>query len=246
MVDTSYLPALGCANRSGEAGWGGAIRVPSSLDRKDAEELARLYRAGELVAIRVPTEREERVRDPVRCREVTHILIYSTTVTSGRLVRGRMSRKRGCIGRCWRRVVAGGAGDGSKPLRVMGPDRAWNSVSNGDQLAALLVTDCGLWRRGVGLVGGNHEVQPPVAIQIASLDRGGRASDHGVEANRTRVVRRRGRRTDVSTYDWTSHAPTYATRPSIFRRRSSLDSSDETMSPPTSDSLARSRRGMAA
>ena len=38
-------------------------------DRKDAEELARLYRAGELVTIRVPTEREERVRDVVRCRE---------------------------------------------------------------------------------------------------------------------------------------------------------------------------------
>ena len=38
-------------------------------DRKDAEELARLYRAGELVAIRAPTEREERVRDLVRCRE---------------------------------------------------------------------------------------------------------------------------------------------------------------------------------
>ena len=32
-------------------------------DRKDAEELARLYRAGELVTIRVPTEREERVGD---------------------------------------------------------------------------------------------------------------------------------------------------------------------------------------
>ena len=38
-------------------------------DHKDAEELARLYRAGELVTIRVPTEREERVRDVVRCRE---------------------------------------------------------------------------------------------------------------------------------------------------------------------------------
>ncbi|MXV96137.1 MAG: IS110 family transposase [Gemmatimonadetes bacterium] len=37
-------------------------------DRKDAEGLARLYRAGELVTIRVPTEREERVRDLVRCR----------------------------------------------------------------------------------------------------------------------------------------------------------------------------------
>ena len=35
--------------------------------RKDAEELARLYRAGELVTIRVPTEREERVRDLGAC-----------------------------------------------------------------------------------------------------------------------------------------------------------------------------------
>lgn len=31
--------------------------------------LARLYRAGELVAIRIPTEQEEPVRDLVRCRE---------------------------------------------------------------------------------------------------------------------------------------------------------------------------------
>ena len=38
-------------------------------DRKDAEALARLYRAGELVTIRIPSEREERVRDLVRCRE---------------------------------------------------------------------------------------------------------------------------------------------------------------------------------
>jgi len=38
-------------------------------DRKDARKLARLYRAGELTPIRVPTEREESVRDLVRCRE---------------------------------------------------------------------------------------------------------------------------------------------------------------------------------
>ncbi len=38
-------------------------------DGKDAEELSRLYRAGELVTIRIPSEREERVRDLVRCRE---------------------------------------------------------------------------------------------------------------------------------------------------------------------------------
>ena len=38
-------------------------------DRFDAIELARQLRAGLLVAIRVPTEAEERVRDLVRCRE---------------------------------------------------------------------------------------------------------------------------------------------------------------------------------
>jgi transposase len=37
-------------------------------DKRDAIELARLYRAGELVLIRVPSEAEERVRDLVRCR----------------------------------------------------------------------------------------------------------------------------------------------------------------------------------
>jgi transposase len=38
-------------------------------DRGDAIELGRLYRAGELVLIRIPSEAEERVRDLVRCRE---------------------------------------------------------------------------------------------------------------------------------------------------------------------------------
>ena len=38
-------------------------------DRRDAEKLARLLRAGELTAVRVPTEQEESVRDLVRCRE---------------------------------------------------------------------------------------------------------------------------------------------------------------------------------
>jgi transposase len=38
-------------------------------DRRDAEKLARLYRAGELTSIRVPTEAQEALRDLVRCRE---------------------------------------------------------------------------------------------------------------------------------------------------------------------------------
>lgn len=38
-------------------------------DRRDAVSLARYYRAGELIPVRIPTEHEERVRDLVRCRE---------------------------------------------------------------------------------------------------------------------------------------------------------------------------------
>jgi len=38
-------------------------------DRRDAEKLARLFRAGELTSIRVPTEVEEALRDLIRCRE---------------------------------------------------------------------------------------------------------------------------------------------------------------------------------
>jgi transposase len=37
-------------------------------DRYDAKQLAHLYRSGELTAVRIPTEAEERVRDLVRCR----------------------------------------------------------------------------------------------------------------------------------------------------------------------------------
>jgi transposase len=62
-------------------GWGYACEViaPSLIpkrsgvqrkhDKRDAADLARLYRAGELVPVRIPTAAEERVRDVVRCRE---------------------------------------------------------------------------------------------------------------------------------------------------------------------------------
>ena len=39
--------------------------VQRKHDKRDATELARLYRAGELTAVRIPTEAEERVRDVV-------------------------------------------------------------------------------------------------------------------------------------------------------------------------------------
>jgi transposase len=42
--------------------------VQRKHDRYDAVQLARLFRAGELTAVRVPSEAEERVRDFVRCR----------------------------------------------------------------------------------------------------------------------------------------------------------------------------------
>ena len=63
------------------AEWGSACDViaPSLIpkrsgvhrkhDKRDAADLARLYRAGELVAVRIPSEADERVRDVVQCRE---------------------------------------------------------------------------------------------------------------------------------------------------------------------------------
>ena len=43
--------------------------VQRKHDKYDAAQLARLYRAGELTVVRIPSEAEERVRDLVRCRE---------------------------------------------------------------------------------------------------------------------------------------------------------------------------------
>ncbi len=43
--------------------------VQRKHDKRDACDLARLYRAGELTSVRIPSEAEERVRDVVRCRE---------------------------------------------------------------------------------------------------------------------------------------------------------------------------------
>ena len=43
--------------------------VQRKHDKRDAADLARLYRAGELTTVRIPSEADERVRDVVRCRE---------------------------------------------------------------------------------------------------------------------------------------------------------------------------------
>lgn len=52
--------------------------VQRKHDKRDAADLARYLRAGELTAVRVPSEAEERVRDVVRCRETfQHELLKS-------------------------------------------------------------------------------------------------------------------------------------------------------------------------
>ena len=43
--------------------------VQRKHDKRDSADLARLYRAGELTTVRIPSETDERVRDVVRCRE---------------------------------------------------------------------------------------------------------------------------------------------------------------------------------
>ena len=43
--------------------------VQRKHDKRDAADLARYYRAGELTPVRIPTEAAERIRDVVRCRE---------------------------------------------------------------------------------------------------------------------------------------------------------------------------------
>lgn len=62
-----------------EWGYACAVIAPSLIpkrpgvqrkhDKRDAADLARLYRAGELTTVHIPTEAEERIRDVVRCRE---------------------------------------------------------------------------------------------------------------------------------------------------------------------------------
>ena len=56
--------------------------VQRKHDRRDATDLARLYRAGELTAVRIPSDAEERVRDVVRCRETFQREILSRATTS--------------------------------------------------------------------------------------------------------------------------------------------------------------------
>ena len=64
-------------------------------DRKDARQIGRLYRAGELTAIRIPSAAEEQVRDLVRCRQTfqREILRSRHYVTKFLARRGLVFRK---------------------------------------------------------------------------------------------------------------------------------------------------------
>ena len=64
-------------------------------DRRDAEKLARLYRAGELPVIRVPSRAEEAARDLVRAREdaVIDRLAARHRLTKCLLRQGRVYRE---------------------------------------------------------------------------------------------------------------------------------------------------------
>jgi len=64
-------------------------------DRRDAARLAHLYRSGELTAVRVPTEEEERLRSLVRCREALVREVLASRHHVLKLLQGRGQRYEG-------------------------------------------------------------------------------------------------------------------------------------------------------
>jgi transposase len=90
FIDRLAIPGLRCCYEAGPCGfelqrhlhakgWHCEVIAPALIprragnrvktDRRDAAQLAVLYRAGALTPIHVPTEQEEAVRDLLRCRE---------------------------------------------------------------------------------------------------------------------------------------------------------------------------------
>jgi transposase len=62
--------------------------VQRKHDKRDAADLARLYRAGELTGVRIPSEAEERVRDVVRCETFQREILKSRRYLLKFLARG--------------------------------------------------------------------------------------------------------------------------------------------------------------
>jgi len=106
-------------------------------DRRDAIQLARLFRAGELDAIRIPSTADERVRDLVRCRQTLqqNVLRARHYVTKFLARRGFVFRQATCWHRAhfrWLHALVAGTGD-----RALAPEDA---VVLGEYLALLEYT----------------------------------------------------------------------------------------------------------
>ncbi|CAN5880930.1 hypothetical protein BH11GEM2_BH11GEM2_08380 [soil metagenome] len=75
-------------------------------DKREAADMARPYRAGELVPVRIPSEADERVRDIVRCRETLqreilksrHYILKFLPTRASCFARGRIGARRICNG----------------------------------------------------------------------------------------------------------------------------------------------------
>ena len=93
-------------------------------DKRDAADLARLHRAGELVAVRIPSEADERVRDVVRCRET-----FQREILKSRHYVLKFLRRRGLVfrdGNNWLLAVSNG---------LKGGELAVHEVDHGDEVA---------------------------------------------------------------------------------------------------------------
>lgn len=87
---------FGLQRRLSGAGMACAVIAPSLIpvragdqcktDRRDARKLARLWRAGELTSVRVPSEREEQERELVRCRETLKRELHRSKQYVGKLL----------------------------------------------------------------------------------------------------------------------------------------------------------------
>lgn len=85
-------------------------------DRRDAIQLARLFRAGELEPIRIPSTTDERVRDLVRCRQTLqqNVLRARHYVTKFLARRGFVFRQATCWHRAhfrWLHALVAGTGE---------------------------------------------------------------------------------------------------------------------------------------
>lgn len=142
-------------------------------DRRDAAKLARLYRAGELTEVRVPTPGEEAARDLVRAREdvVANRLRARHRLSKFLLRQGRIWRE----GRAWtgKHGVWLGGQRFDESLQQQAFDAAQRGVAEADAHLAVLgqqVTDAAQvepWRAVVTALRGLKGVDTLAAMTLA-------------------------------------------------------------------------------